>query len=81
MFASSALAMGGLWTVVGGSVFPSVANPLGQGDPAITIYNSSAPLGTMRLVVTFSLVGMAAIIAYVMYVYGVLGGRRETETE
>jgi cytochrome bd-type quinol oxidase subunit 2 len=35
----------------------------------------------MRLVVTFSLVGMAAIIAYVMYVYGVLGGRRETETE
>jgi cytochrome d ubiquinol oxidase subunit II len=75
MFGASAIGMAGLWVFVAGSIFPSVASYATSGNATMTIYNSSAPLGTLRFVVPFSIVGMAVVMAYALFSYGVLRSR------
>jgi cytochrome d ubiquinol oxidase subunit II len=69
MFGLTALAMGGIWLIAAGAMFPNFGNPAGNGTAAMTVYNSSAPLNTLKIVVFSSLIGMASIIAYTVFVY------------
>ncbi|MFZ2657729.1 MAG: cytochrome d ubiquinol oxidase subunit II [Victivallales bacterium] len=71
MFAFSTLAMGGVWVVMAGSMFPNIANPVQNGNGIMTIYDSSAPLNTLRVIVLSALFGMASLIVYVFSVYAI----------
>lgn len=69
MFAFSTLGMGGVWLIAAGTMFPNIVNPTGGGLATMTIYNSSAPINTLRIIVLLSVAGMVAIIAYAFFVY------------
>jgi cytochrome d ubiquinol oxidase subunit II len=69
MFSLTALAMGGIWMIAAGSMLPGIINPVQDGNAAMTIYNTSAPLNTLKIVVYSSLVGMMTIIIYTIFVY------------
>ncbi|HCE46993.1 MAG TPA: hypothetical protein DET40_25885 [Lentisphaeria bacterium] len=71
MFAFSTLGMGGIWVVMAGSIFPNIANPVQGGGAMMTIYDSSAPLSTLRVIVLSALFGMVSILFYVFSVYAI----------
>jgi cytochrome d ubiquinol oxidase subunit II len=84
MFSLTALAMGGIWMIAAGSMLPGIINPVHDGTAAMTIYNTSAPLNTLKIVVYSSLVGMMTIIIYTIFVYGIFrmkpdSSRRKTD--
>lgn len=81
MFPLSAFAMGGVWLIIAGALFPNIVNPAQKGNALMTIYNSSAPLNTLKLVVLSAMAGMAAIIAFALFTYGILGKKRKKNSE
>ncbi len=79
MFPLSTLAMGGVWLIIAGALFPNIVNAARQDNALMTIYNSSAPLNTLKLVVLSAMAGMAAIIAFALFTYGILGRKRKKQ--
>ena len=80
MFAFSSISMGGVWIVVSAAMFPNIISPPGDAAAAMTLFDSSAPLSTLRIVVLSSLVAMAAIIAYTFFVYRIFRNRGGSAT-
>jgi len=72
LFLFSSLAMGGLWLIAAAALFPNIVNPAKGTNPLVTVYNSSSPLNTLKLVVVIALAGAAAISAYTGFVYKTL---------
>lgn len=69
MFGFTAFAMAGIWLIAAGAMFPNFGNTVSNGTAAMTVYNTSAPLNTLKIVVCSSLIGMTAIIGYTVFVY------------
>ena len=79
LFMCSSLIIGGMWLMATGMLFPNIINPVRGDAEVMTIYNTSAPLNSLRLVVLTAVVGSALVGAYTAYVYKAFGGRRDTE--
>ncbi|MFH0975194.1 MAG: cytochrome d ubiquinol oxidase subunit II [Spirochaetota bacterium] len=72
-FLLSSLIFAELWICAGVILYPNLLN--GLGSNGLSIYNASSSKLTLRIMLTFALIGVPIVLAYTIYVYRIFKGK------
>jgi len=75
LFFTSSTAILGVFVIVGAAHFPNLVKSAGDSALSITIFNSSSPFDTLKLMSIVAIIGMPIVIAYTIFVYRVFKGK------